>query len=1756
MKTLLQKPSTSVFRSGSNSHRFICFVDGKFRSFTTNEKDFLFNLASLYSALNGVWSFCAGRVFQKAAIALFILLNILITPMAFALPTGWQVVEGDVNVEVNGDTLNITSSSQNAIINYQSFDVASHETVNFNFLLSGSSILNRILGSNASSINGAVNANAGIVGLINTNGIAFGTNANINVGSLIASTLDISNHDFLAGRFQFKNADGQVAKGITNEGSIQAENFIAMNASAIQNTGQINAASVALAVGDAITLNMSDNVAVNVTVDEALIEKVATLQDAISNTGDINASVIEIEAELAQNLYDKTVNNSGVIRAAAVDMSGGKIRIKGHSIENNAIVMNTGTIDATGTTGGDINVTGDINHNTGDVLASGTDGTGGHVELLGDQVALYGDALVDASGTTGGGEILVGGDFRGQNANVQNADKTWVTTNVDINADATLSGDAGKVIVWADNSTQFYGDISATSVDGKGGFVEVSGKQSLNFQGDVDLKSQAGDVGDLLLDPTDIMIVDGAGADDAQLDDNTILNADAPATMIIGETKLESLAGNATVRLEASNDITVGDLSDDLLSMQTEEGRHFQLIADYDNNGSGTLSFVDNNDMIRTEGGHIQLYGAALDNIGKLDTTGVANDKLGHIYLYGDSMDFQNTIKTDSSRNTYLYSRNNNRDFELNNNLLTDAEPLDKISLSNAELNLMDTYAIIIGQTDDTNTVTIADNISQGTNAGLYIYSKDGIVVDGSLTTSGGHIVLQSNSLDINNNVTTLGTSRHVYLRTAENARDIEVGSGLISDAEPLDRIHLSTAELDLVSSASWMYIGETNDTGNYSITADVLNLQHHTAFENRNAIHLTSDIDISSNNKAISFRADSLDIDGTINSGTQNTYLRSSTNIVTNIVNGGTGNVEPVGHLEITTGEINRVTGGILIGIESYDAGLTVDGDINHDGNIYLRSAGTTTINGSLSSNNNHIELRGDTLDINNTVNAGTSSVALYTGTGASNNTAIEVGTGLITDAEPVGVMHISQGELGLINSHQLTIGESNDVGSLTVSDDITAERLVLANKDLVKIDDGVAVTTTESIIQVYGDTIDIDGTIDTGTSAAYFYQSSLDRAITLGSGLETDIEPVGSLHFNQGELDNITAATVLFGRTNDTVGLTVESDITKMDSSLYLRSGAHVTIDPGATLTHGYGVGNPSKGIYITSDTVNIDGNVTSNGWLHTWAVDANRMVKVEQGLTTDAEPLGHFSINQGELDNLDVANLYIGNSSITKNLEVSDTVSFAKNLNLYAKEHLDIKATADISSHHMGLYSDTITLAGHVDPVSNLYLGGVNVDLTGTVDSGNLYLRPRYFSNVDSSTLYVDGPNSNWNIDYSNITTNQLLFGIWGNDRNMAFDSLDLSAYAFNTVTMYTQGFVLDGSAGSETPNIKLNAATTLSFQGYNTETSTHEGTDNIGTATVDGDFDIDLGGTGTLVINSDDASAYIEIHGGAALGTIDVGTGGIQLTVNGGSLTDANGAGANIIAGSDSSINIINTPTGTIGTGGDSIELDMTGATISITSSNTQAGTTVNLSGNADGVVHTGGIPGDVVFNSVIIPGYVPPTLDKAIPQTITSSTLYNPQFMPASAFNDNSINADNANYFSSSVNTSLLSSLQLKDLTDESTYDFSELNNMHPAGFKNNGKLVAPPSGKSIKKIEDVSSLIESEIQSELSPEETSSRLKQKLSESLSEHLSVDTSADDSTFNTTRLANVLNDAFEEKQRHSDTALKSEIANALKRYQARL
>ena len=202
---------------------------------------------------------------------------------------------------------------------------------------------------------------------------------------------------------------------------------------------------------------------------------------------------------------------------------------------------------------------------SGIIEAKGNDGRGGTVRLTGTRVALASRARVDASGTDGGGTVLVGGDYQGGNPEVQNAERTYVGPDAEIHADALEHGDGGKVILWADDTAQFYGSISTRggANGGNGGFVETSGKNVLQASGLVDAAAPMGAAGQWLLDPNDITI-NTAGPDTNvtaspnfnTTDDNAIvttgsietaLNAGTSVTVTTGSAGANTQAGNITV---------------------------------------------------------------------------------------------------------------------------------------------------------------------------------------------------------------------------------------------------------------------------------------------------------------------------------------------------------------------------------------------------------------------------------------------------------------------------------------------------------------------------------------------------------------------------------------------------------------------------------------------------------------------------------------------------------------------------------------------------------------------------------------------------------------------------------------------------------------------------------------------------------------------------------------------------------------------------------------------------------------------------------------------------------------------------------------------------------------------------------------------------------------------------------------------------------------------------------------------------------
>jgi filamentous hemagglutinin family protein len=192
--------------------------------------------------------------------------------------------------------------------------------------------------------------------------------------------------------------------------------------------------------------------------------------------------------------------------------------------------------------------------NSGDLTAAG-----GTVQVLGNQVNLVDQATINVSGDTGGGNVFIGGEYLGQGS-LPTAQHTVVEAGVNINADALISGDGGTVIVWADDATEFAGQISARAgaLWGNGGFVETSGAQTLAVAptARVDTTAAHGQGGLWLLDPADLTVQAGgtatiAGGTNSPATDTTI----SAATIV---TALDTTA----VLLLATNSITVDEVID------------------------------------------------------------------------------------------------------------------------------------------------------------------------------------------------------------------------------------------------------------------------------------------------------------------------------------------------------------------------------------------------------------------------------------------------------------------------------------------------------------------------------------------------------------------------------------------------------------------------------------------------------------------------------------------------------------------------------------------------------------------------------------------------------------------------------------------------------------------------------------------------------------------------------------------------------------------------------------------------------------------------------------------------------------------------------------------------------------------------------------------------------------------------------------------------------------------------------------------
>ncbi len=486
---------------------------------------------------------------------------------AWALPTDGHVSVGQGQISQSGNTLTVNQSSQNLALNWQSFNIAKGEQVRFDQPNSSAIALNRVVGQDASSILGGLSAN-GQVFLVNPNGVLFGQSAQVSVGGLVASTLNLSNQNFLAGHYIFS---GPSTAGVSNGGRINAAQggYVALLGARVINSGQISApaGNVSLAAGQRVTLNLDNGSLLGLSVNQGAVDALAANHGLIS----ANGGKILLTAEAADALTKAVVNNTGIMEARTLDNHNGSIRLIGD--------MTTGTVQVGGT-----------------LDASAAQGNGGKIETSAAHVAVADSVRIStqaAHGKTG----------------------TWLIDPTDFSIDAgngaqTSSGIGATTLSTALDSTNVA--IVTAAAGGQAGDIHLnaavssasSNQLSLTALGAINLNAALSIGGDLLLNSA------GAVSQIAALavGGTTTINAGTGAITLQNAANqfggLVNLSSKSAVAVSSASVLQLG---------ATQLGSSLEL-----NSAAGIVL----NDSVNTKGGQHYLGNVILNSDVALTTSG------------------------------------------------------------------------------------------------------------------------------------------------------------------------------------------------------------------------------------------------------------------------------------------------------------------------------------------------------------------------------------------------------------------------------------------------------------------------------------------------------------------------------------------------------------------------------------------------------------------------------------------------------------------------------------------------------------------------------------------------------------------------------------------------------------------------------------------------------------------------------------------------------------------------------------------------------------------------------------------------------------------------------------------------------------------------------------------------------------------------------------------------------------------------------
>ena len=1357
--------------------------------------------------------------------------------VVFALPKDPTVQSGSLTIDtISPDKMSIYQDTQKAIIDWNNFNIDTNEHVDFQ-LSQGGVTLNRITGNDPSSILGKLSSN-GDLWVVNPNGIFFGKNSQVDVRGLVATTSNITNSNFLNNNYKF-DIPSSFSNSIVNQGTITAAEggLVALVAPGVQNLGVINArlGKVSLSSGKTFTLDLYGDQLINLGLDSKILNQVTgingdTLSSLVKNSGRIFADggVVRLDVNAAQDIVDHVINMDGVIQARSVIKKNGKIILMGG---DEGHVNISGMIDASG-------------YNSGE--------TGGEVNILGNLVGLYGTGFIDISGDSGGGALLFGGDYQGSGA-VPKAMESYIGPNTKIFADAVSYGDGGKTIFWADRRMLFHGIVKGRGGKyfGDGGFVEVSGKEELFFDGSVDTSAANGKTGTLLLDPDTITVSNGSGATSA---------SGATTLTTIYENTLESIGATTNIILQADEEIIIQNLSDDNLSLKQGNGNTvtFKTIKNSISrqaNGNiqsstGDIRFQGGNDTISTQGGDIIFVAKGDLEIGSLISNG------GNISLTARTLNLVGNLNSGTGNVTI---ESDSKIF-LGGSALSGCgsgfTDLCDMSIQQSELNRISGKKLSIG-----------GNIGGIYNGDIFVNGvtlnsfTDGVVLDVGTHVSGskGSIIFQADSsfssleakaingitLDANVDITTttgalsLNGDTDSAIDSIDPRDNISFASGAtLTSATSIDLSATTggmsaASDLTVTAPTSITMTGDLTAAGAVALTANsginlnggistssgslninanssALTLKDGITLSSTNALTLSASNTASAGNLVVTSTGSTINIDNALVSNGNLTMTANSGLTLSNSTLTATGNISLQGgtSLSLASG-MNISAGGITLGGSSISA----------NGTVNLNSGtGSTTISGALSTNNKALSITASDLILTGSINTGTSATTL-----------------------------------NVTNSGALGLGFPSGFSGMNLSN----SELALITGDLNLINGTITAAT--------GTSLNLTGKLVIGASGGSITgQGSMNLSATNGLVIDSNINSSGNLVLD-GDSNNSSEA-------GDGIALASGISLTSSGGTITLDATNGGVTSPGAVTLTAAGVLKlndnltASGPIAIKSNGLTIGGTALSSGTASTTILTSVAGTTIGLCRTVCAGSFG-FGITSTDFAKISAGSLIIGDST-NGNITIEGITTSIGDVTLNATNSSGRSITFNTgTSNFKGLAvnaSNGITLSSGITTQGTTSFDS-DTD-AGTNMGGDFTLAANQLLSTTNNSLSITandvalGASSSISSGAADTTflaakTGRAI-GLGSGAGNFLLSNTELGLITAANIIVGNNdnGTISVGGLTSSNTPLTLNATGTGSAVNFTTGGSTGLGNVTINAGTGGVDFGVDFTTTGSLNVNS--------------------------------------------------------------------------------------------------------------------------------------------------------------------------------------------------------------------------------------------------------------------------------------------------------------